>query len=58
VDRAVPEKDQPSLVDLLYAKLIEFEPKLDRLLTALREEEAAQEREKEQLGGQGENGRE
>lgn len=57
MDRADPEKGQPSLVDLLYAKLIEFEPKLDRLLAALREEEAAQQRE-EQLGGQGENGRE
>lgn len=58
MDKAIPEKDQPSLVDLLYAKLIEFEPKLDRLLAALREEDAAQEREKNRLGGQGENGRE
>jgi hypothetical protein len=57
VDKTVPEKDQPSLVDLLYAKLIEFEPKLDRLLAALREEDAAQQ-EEDQPEGQGGNGRE
>lgn len=46
-----PEKDRLSPADLLYLKLMEFEPKLDRLLAALREEEATQEREKDQPGG-------
>lgn len=45
-----------SKLQLLYEKLVEFEPKLDRLMVALRE---ADEKEREnQLREQGGNGRE
>lgn len=47
-----------SKLDLLYEKLIEFEPKLDRLMVALREKEAEERERENQLKGQGGDGTE
>jgi hypothetical protein len=44
-----------SKLDLLYEKLVEFEPKLDRLLTVLREKEAEEREQARQLEEQGGN---
>lgn len=44
-----------SKLDLLYEKLVEFEPKLDRLLAVLREEDAAERERARQLEEQGGN---
>lgn len=49
-------EDQPSPAELLYAKLIEFEPKLDRLMAILTEAEEIEQ--EDQLRSRGGNGTE